>query len=165
MSDLTQARLKELLEYDPDTGLFRWRTARPNGVKPGQFAGSKQLQGYIHIWVDGVPHKAHRVAWLYVYGELPSTDIGHIDGNRANNRIGNLRQTNNSQNIANSKRRVDNTSGIKGVSFFAPRQRWRARIRHQGRPIFLGHFATPEEAAAAYKAAAIKYFAEFARIE
>jgi hypothetical protein len=150
-NDLTAGRLRELLDYDPGTGVFRWRANRGR-VRAGGVAGSLSVSGYLKARVDGRSHWAHRLAWLYVHGEWPRGGIDHINGDRSDNRIGNLRdvpQRINAQNRRTARR--DNTSsGLLGVDWHAHRQRWRARIRLRGGRLDLGHFDTPEAAHAAY---------------
>ncbi len=89
---VTQARLKELLEYDPDTGIFRWRNAPNRRIRAGAIAGNLDTYGNRQIRVDGKSYLAHRLAVLYVTGSWPTTDIGHRDLNNDNNAWGNLRQ-------------------------------------------------------------------------
>jgi hypothetical protein len=132
-------------------------------VQVGDVAGSLNRQGYIRIAIDYKYYLAHRLAWLYVYGEWPSGRLDHRDLDRANNRIANLRPATDMQNCANAKRRVDNSTGFKGVS--TRQGRYIAQINRDGRRICLGRFDTPEAAHEAYKAAALKHFGEFARWE
>jgi hypothetical protein len=141
---LTQEYLKTLLSYDPATGMFAWR-ARRGSIKAGASAGSI-CQGYINISIDGKLQKAHRLAWLYVNGEFPNGDIDHINGNRADNRIVNLRQVTRAQNMQN----MDSKNGTCGTSYAKNISRWRAGIRKNGKRYHLGCFATQEEAHAAY---------------
>ncbi len=115
-SDLTAARLRELLSYDPDTGVFTSRTKR-HKWPAGRVVGAKEKTGYARLPVDGVYYRAHRLAWLYVYGAWPSLPIDHINGDRYDNRIGNLRQisvTENNENLRSAKH--TNHSGLLGVS-------------------------------------------------
>ena|SRR3990167_6112314 len=156
-------RLRGLLHYDSDTGVFTWRVNRRR-VKTGDIAGTVNAQGYVQICIDGRLYLAHRLAWLYVHGEWPSGDLDHWDTNRANNVIGNLRPATNSQNQANSRQRRDNTSGYKGVCWDKRCHRWVAGIYVDGRRRHLGRFDTPEAGHAAYCNAASEYFGEFARV-
>ena len=159
---LTQARLKELIDYDPETGEFTHRQSR-GGSREGDRAGSLDPLGYWKIGVGGVQIRAHRLAWLYVHGVMPSR-IDHIDMNRRNNRIGNLRIASRSENAANGGAHVDNKCGLKGVSYLPNRKKpWRATIMCRGKWKFLGYRATAEEAHALYVAAAKEAFGEFAR--
>lgn len=157
MSELTHARLLELVRYDPETGEFvRLGTRRrPNASgKTGSPSGS----GYVALRVDRKRYLAHRLAWFYVHGVWPS-EIDHINLDKTDNRIANLRPANRALNNANSVPRAK--SGFKGV--VAIRRRWRAGITLDGAFHCLGFFGTPEEAHEAYKAAARKAFGEFSR--
>jgi hypothetical protein len=160
---VTADRLREVLVYDPETGEFRWRIDR-NNVVAGTLAGSTTSAGYISIRVDGIPHQAHRLAWLYVHGEWPQRLIDHRNGVTSDNRIANLRpatRTQNGQNIQGP--RVDNASGFLGVSWSARCKRWRAAIRVDGDKRHLGYFDTPEEASAAYLTAKAEHHPYWAR--
>ncbi len=114
--------------------------------------------------VAGKMYKAHRLAWFYMTGEWPPDQIDHIDGDRDNNRLVNLRKATNAQNGANARLSKNNSSGFKGVSFDTSVGRWRASIRRNRQLHYLGFFNTPEEAHAAYASAAVQLFGEFARM-
>ena len=150
---LTQARLKELLSYDPDTGHFAWRT-KHGKVRPGDVAGCPDKRGYLLIGIDRKLYKAHRLAWLYVYGAWPTKALDHIDGCTAHNAIANLREVTQSENMQNIAARKNSVSGHKGVSWDKARKAWVARIKIAYAPRHLGRFACVDEAIAAYKAAA-----------
>lgn len=158
---ITQEKLKELLEYDPETGVFTRKVRTANAIKVGDIAGCINNMGYITISVLGRPMLAHRLAWLYVYGEIPPGNLDHADRRKTNNAIGNLRLCNQSQNTANSPARRGNRSGYKGVSFHSKRKKWRARITLDYKEKILGYFDTPEEAHRAYCKAAVLAFGEF----
>jgi hypothetical protein len=158
---LTASRLRQRLSYDPDTGEFTW-IIPPRGRSVGAIAGRTAKDDYSQIQVDGRRYQAHRLAWLYVHGTFPEKIMDHIDGDRSNNRINNLRPATNSQNGANERMKSQNTSGYKGVSWFLNKW-WKAQISYRGKVIYLGHFDCPKEAHAAYMAAARKYHGEFAR--
>lgn len=153
---VTQSRLKELLDYDPGTGVFTWRVSRGN-AKSGSVAGSKNGQGYLQIMVDGKRYKSHRLAWLYVHGKFPPEHIDHINRARADNRIANLRLATSSENPQNQRKRRNNTSGVVGVHWHKKLGKWQAYIMSNGRGIHLGYYGTIEEAAAARAAAKAKY--------
>ena len=104
--ELTAERLREVLAYDPDTGVFTWkaRTSPFSRVNVGDVAGNLRRDGYIEICVDGRKHQSHRLAWLYVYGEWPADQIDHINGIRTDNRIANLREANNAENHHNLRK-------------------------------------------------------------
>lgn len=156
-TNLSAERLRELLHYDPETGVFTWRVNRWR-LRAGDQAGFVTVRGRVLIRVDQYAHKAHRLAWFYVHGEWPEKGIDHIDGNPANNRIANLRLTNQSENLQNQRRpHKGNASGYLGVSWVKDRGKWEAKIKHDGRTVHLGRFAAPEDAYAAYLTAKRKY--------
>lgn len=160
---LTHQRLLEALDYDPETGVFRHRESK-TCVKAGDIAGTKKPGEYIRIYIDAVPYKAHRLAWFYVHGEWPKAFIDHANGDKDNNAIANLRQADRTQNGANIALKSHNTSGLKGVSWYARTSRWKAQIQVRGKKVFLGYHPTKEQAYAAFCAAAEKYFGEYARV-
>jgi hypothetical protein len=162
---VTADRVRELLNYDPETGVFTWAAQSSTRVKIGAVAGSVDIYGYHIIRVDGRLYRAHRLVWLYVHGEWPVGDIDHINGDPGDNRIANLRPATRSQNLANSKRRKNNTSGYKGVSWNKQARKWHARIGVDGQYKHLGLFTDPAEAHEAWLAAAKKTSREFARAE
>ena len=145
---ITQERLKSLLTYDPDTGEFRWRVRRGGSANSGVIAGARNSEGYVQIQIDANKHKAHRLAWLYVHGEHP-TEIDHINRVKHDNRIVNLRSVTHAQNGQNQKRPKNNTSGHIGVDFHKRSNRWRARIKIDGKLTDIGYFDTKEAAALA----------------
>jgi len=152
-TDLTAQRLRELLHYDPQTGVFTW--IKPNGrkLKPGMVAGSLDRDlGYIHIGLDWELHKAHRLAWLYVYSEWPANGLDHIDGNPSNNRISNLRDVPHAVNGQN-RNRPNKNNKMKLLGAWRNHDRWFSRIMDNGKLKYLGTFDTPEQANAAYVAA------------
>jgi hypothetical protein len=152
---ITQNYLKELLHYNPDTGLFTRLTSR-GGAKAGAVAGGKHHSGYISIQVDGKLYAAHRLAWLYQFGHWPTDQLDHINGVCHHNAIANLRQATRSQNGQNTKMYNSNTSGFFGVSYYKASGKWLAKIKIGGKRKQLGYFNTPEEASEAYlKAKAI----------
>jgi hypothetical protein len=154
-TELTQARLRELLHYEPSTGELRWMLSI-GGVKAGAIAGSTDSQGYVRVRLDGRTYKAHRLAWLWVHGELPEHEIDHINGGKADNRIANLRDVRHQTNTENLRLpRVTNKSGLLGVRPKAGR--WHASIRLNQVAHHLGSFQTKEAAHAAYLAAKRKY--------
>jgi hypothetical protein len=156
---MTQTRLKELLHYSPETGVFTWLVNRKRG-KAGCPAGHIEPNGYLSIGIDGERYGAHRLAWLYVHGSLPKQEIDHINRFRADNKIENLRESTPAENIYNRGVSRKNTSGYKGVT--RSLKRWMALIKVAGKSIYLGTYTTKQEAAQAYNAAARKYFGDFA---
>jgi len=147
---LTQERLKELLSYDENTGLFI-RKIKLSRWQAGSIAGSKQNKGYIQIMIDGENYLAHRLAWLYVYGEWPKNQIDHINRIKTDNKIKNLRDVTNSTNQHNNAIRRHNTSGTTGVMTLKSKNSWGAQIYVNNKRIYLGVFKTKEEAISARK--------------
>lgn len=149
---LTQERLKELLHYEPVTGQFTW-SKRPSRSKitVGSTAGCRSGNGYLSIQLDGRIYLAHRLAWLYSFGAWPSLDVDHIDGVRANNSIGNLRQASKSTNAQNIRRaHIDSTSGVLGVWKGKGRNKWTSALKVDGKIHHIGNFGTSKEAEEAY---------------
>jgi HNH endonuclease/AP2 domain len=162
---ITQSRLQSLLSYNPETGIFVWRLHNSKRTKNSSSAGCLNKDtGYIQIKIDGHLYRAHRLAWFYVYGNFPIHQIDHINGNRSDNRIENLREATHLQNQHNQTKPRANNTGYKGVSFYAPLLKYRARIKLKNKEKHLGYFDTPEEAYEAYCNAAKSLHGDFARI-
>jgi hypothetical protein len=161
-SEPSQGRLRELLEYDESTGVFIWKNPVARRCKRGDLAGNPLPSGYWQIAVDSRHCYAHRLAWIYIHGYL-SSEIDHIDGDRANNRICNLRPCTRSQNVANTDLRIDNQSGVRGVSWDNSKKRWRAQIKC-GSHRWASRFASKGEAYLAYCREYERLFGEFARL-
>lgn len=158
---LTAKRLHKLLDYDPKTGLFKWRVAR--GRRPaGSFTGYCRPDGYIVIGVDGSVYKAHRLAWLYMTDKWPDEELDHINNNRGDNRWSNLRIATRPQNQWNRHAQSNGRSATKGVNV-RPNGKFASAIRIHGVRHHLGTFATIKEANVAYRRAAKKFHGEFAR--
>lgn len=146
---ITVERLKELLNYDPETGVFTWKINKGRSLK-GSEAGSVKHHGYRRIVLDGKRLYAHRLAWLITYGVWPSHSVDHINRQRDDNRIANLRDLPIQHNVWNQpEKRSNNTSGYPGVSAL-PTGRYIAHIRVDFKKRSLGTYSTAEEAAAAY---------------
>ena len=159
---ITQDYLHEFFHYDAETGVFSRKKRTSNSTKVGEIVGSDKGNGYLMLCLKSRLYLAHRIAWFYVYGEMPSLNIDHINGNRADNRICNLRLANQSQNTANSKLSKANTSGFKGVTWNKDAKKWNAQLMCNYKRISLGNFEKKEDAADAYKKGSIQYFGEFA---
>ena len=157
---INQERLKQLLNYDPDTGVFTWLFSR-RGVKTGSIAGTVHPSGYIVIRIDGRLYRAHRLAFLYMKSTFPAKDADHINGIKADNRWINLREATRSENKRNSGKHADNTSGYKGVYKRKATGKWVARCQVHGKKHCLGDHDTPELAHAAYCKFASEHHREF----
>jgi hypothetical protein len=161
MNKLNVCRLREVLHYNPETGVFTWLVSAGR-VRAGDVAGSiSNPRRYRNISIDGRKYLAHRLAWLHTTGEWPPVFMDHINGDTSDNRIANLRPATQTQNRANTRRASNNASGFKGVCWH--RRKWRAQLIVNGVLYHLGLFDTPEKAHAAYVTAAEKHFGKFAR--
>lgn len=152
---ITQAELKELLHFCPDTGIFTNKSDRYLGKK-GEVAGSVNNRGYLKISLNGDGYLSHRLAWLYVYGVWPN-EIDHINGVKTDNRIENLRNVTRTENQQNAKRRADNKSGFTGVCWDKASSRWVVQIRADGKQIRVGSYPSKIAAVFARKNAEVKY--------
>lgn len=154
-------RLKEVLSYDKETGVFIWRSGAPRRLI-GRVAGYVTHHGNRLIGVDGVMYFAHRLAWFYINGGWPKEEIDHKDLNKDNNAISNLREATHSQNGCNKSKLRENTSGYKGVVRHQY-GRWQAQIKHNKKMYYLGLFDDPKEAHGAYLTASKELHGEFGR--
>ena len=159
---ISHDRLCELLSYDPDTGIFRWKISPTGSVKIGSKAGTRQKgkldTEYFRVKLDGKFYNLHSLAWFYFHKKWPIGLIDHIEG--SSNRIKNLREATNQQNAAYRRMTPNKKHGFKGVA--SSRHQFVARIWANGSNKILGYFATSSEAALAYDQAAIELFGEFA---
>lgn len=157
-AELTQERLKEVLHYSPDTGVLTWAAKTSRKVVVGSSAGSIRVDGYIHVGVDGTRYLAHRLAWLHVYGAWPTKHLDHVDGDRSNNSMRNLRVCTDAENGQNRKGpNANSRTGYLGVTYDRRYGTYSAHITRQGVKTHLGTFSTPEEAHQAYLAAKARY--------
>lgn len=163
---LTQARLKKLLEFNADTGIF-YRKMSASRRHPSPWlkqCRTKTVKGYVSVFVDGKKYAAHRLAWLWMTGKLPLDQVDHIDANKSNNAWDNLREATNAQNQANTGPRKNNRVGLKGAHYQSQMNCWTARITVNGKRHFLGLFDEPEAAHAAYCDAVKRLNPEFGRV-
>jgi hypothetical protein len=150
--------VRKLLEYDASTGLLTWLPRPEKNVSAriaGKTAGSPNQRGYIIVTINGCDYQGHRVAWVLHYGRWPAKQIDHINGNKGDNRICNLREVTQVENSRNAKLNRNNTSGHCGV--LREEGKWTACIMVRGRLIRLGTFKLIDDAVAARKQAERKY--------
>jgi hypothetical protein len=154
--------LSALISYDAETGEFVRLVGGGNGVKAGDRAGYIQSRGYVAMNVGGKQYLAHRLAWRLTHGDWPKADIDHINGDKTDNRLCNLRDVNRQTNTENvRKARTNSASGLLGAYFNKKKAKWFASITTSGRSKFLGHFETAEAAHRAYMAAKPQFHAGF----
>ena len=152
--------IRETVDYDPATGLFFWRkigVKQLDSRRAGKRAFVTYFNGYLKGTVRGVQLMAHRVAWKHYYEQDPQGEVDHINGNRLDNRIANLRVVTSLENKRNARRPNHNTSGCVGVSFRADKSRWRAFITLDNRSVHLGYFNDKDAAIDARKAAEARF--------
>ncbi len=154
-SILTQDRLKELLRYNPETGIFNWIVNRGRCAKVGYVSGNLDNGGYIRIIIDGKKYQAHRLAWLYMHGQFSQEQIDHINRVRNDNRACNLRAANSCENMQNKSVYKSNKSGHSGVCWCNSRNKWLAQIRVNGIRKHLGYFTEITDAIAVREKATI----------
>ena len=147
---LTQNKVAEFIRYDPETGEASWKVSR-GSVKSGDRIDCKDGHGYLMVRIDGVLHRLHRVVWVLQFWREPKGVIDHINGDKSDNRLKNLRECTQRFNVYNSCVPKHNTSGYKGVSFCKRRQKFRANLYANQKQQFLGYYDTAEEAAGAYE--------------
>lgn len=147
----------ELLEYAPLTGEFKWKKCPANRWRSNEFAGGNTKDGYRIISIKGRKYLSHRLAWLWMHGSWPEGQIDHINHDRLDNRIENLRVVTLQENRKNQRLSKANKSGFIGVSWATRDRRWRAAIQVKGKMMGLGDYKTFKEAVAARKAAEVKY--------
>ncbi len=141
-------QINSLLSYDPDTGVFVWKVALSNRGPTGSIAGFKNVGGYRVIGIYGREYYAHRLAWFMSHGRWPASQIDHINGDRADNRLENLREASNRENGLNRKRlRRDNKTGATGVHFDRSRGQWLVTVGYK----FIGRYKTLDDAVSARK--------------
>jgi hypothetical protein len=141
---LSHSDLLDLLEYEPDTGRFCWRVDRSNGVKAGQETGRVDSRGYLQVCVLGRRYLAHRLAWFYAHAEWPPEEIDHINHDRLDNRMANLRVVSRAVNARNRPVPPNQRSGVAGVRWHKATGKWAATVGNK----HLGLFTTVPDAAA-----------------
>jgi len=139
-SFITQKELKEILEYNPKTGIFTCRIPTSNKYRVGDILGTSDIKGYAIISIYNKKYRAHRLAFLYMKGYFPENDVDHKDRVKWNNKWNNLRESSRQCNMRNKSVQINNKSGISGVYFNKREQRWISRINVSGKSIFIGGY-------------------------
>ena len=149
---LTLERLREVLRYCPATGIFTWQKTMSSTAKEGSEAGCIGPGGYVVIRIDGMSHLAHRLAIMYIYGQMPEIIVDHKNGIRSDNRLENIRAADYCQNAQNKRKAISSNkaSGLLGVYWSNQHERWGAKVNLKGRQYHAGFWDTPEEAHLAY---------------
>jgi hypothetical protein len=175
MNNISPQYIRDLLDYDPETGIFIWKHRQlRKGIERLDKAWNTRLagkivasfchrNGHLYFSIHNKNCAAHRVAWAHYYGQWPDRDIDHRNGNPADNRISNLRLATDSQNLCNAKIRVNNTSGFKGVSWSKKERKWYAYITKDKKMIGIGRFHCFGKAIVARKLAAKQMHGDFVR--
>ncbi|WP_447875836.1 HNH endonuclease [Serratia fonticola] len=154
--------ISDLLKYEPTTGKIYWKNSR-GGVPAGSEAGwIDSSSGYLRVSISGKPKYGHVLAWELFHGHPARGEIDHINGNKIDNRIENLRECSASQNCQNKKIRTDNKSGVKGVSWNTARRKWSVRLTVNKKVIFLGFFSSLDDAKKEISKCRDLYHGEFA---
>lgn len=160
----TQKYLREIFEYNPDDGFVRWKQGRSNMIA-GSRVGSINKYGYLHVTINSKSYKLSRVIWILMFGSIPENYyIDHINGNKSDNRLSNLRLATNNQNQQNRPAPKNSSSHYRGVTWHKQMKKWMARICHNNKRETLGFFETAEAAYAAYKARAAQLYSHTDRL-
>lgn len=157
---ITVEQLRSEISYDPETGQFHWLTSG-RGRRVNGLAGTVNNHGQVLIMINYQRYLANRLAWFYVYGEWPKGEVDHINRNRQDNRLCNLRDISHMENMANTARRSDNTSGERGVCFDHQKWKWKVQLTFKGGKRYAKHFETKDEAVSHARAKRAEMFGEF----
>ena len=159
---MNQKKLKSLLRYDPETGLFTWLVCLSNRAPVGKVVGDgKSVDDYVRVSINGKRYLAHRLAVLYMIGRWPSKDVDHKNGRKNDNRWCNLRPASNAENHRNIGVRANNTSGVTGITWDESRNRWKVHIKAEGKFMNLGRYIDFNEAGMVRLLAECVYFDKF----
>jgi hypothetical protein len=145
---MNQQEARDIWDYEPSTGFFRWKFSFGRRIKKGARAGGSNREHYRIIYYKNVKYKEHNLAWLYVYGNWPNKFLDHINGIKDDNRIENLRETDDRLNALNKKEHRNGT--LPGTRYNYKYGRWEARIMYKGKKVHLGSYSTKEEASNRY---------------
>ena len=156
--ELTQEKLQHCLSYDETTGNFKWVNSNSTRKQFRDRAGFLRKDGYVCVRIENIQYMAHRLAWLYAYGVFPDEQIDHINGNRSDNRLINLRVATQKENGENRKLHRNNTSGHRGVIWKKSHKKWEVVIRHNYKLKCFGRFDDLEEAVRVAKKARDELF-------
>lgn len=160
MKELSADVVREIISYDPESGDLKYLQSR-GPVKSGSVIKRVSNRGYITVKILGKTYQAHRVAWLIHYGEWPVT-IDHINRDRTDNRLVNLRNATQQQNMCNVPRKINNTSGVRGVSWKSQSRKWQVEVKADGKRYYLGSYADIEFAELVASEGRVKLHKEFA---
>ena len=134
-------RVRSLLSYDPETGIFRWIGRSGKRINVGDVAGSRRGKAkYFQIGIDGIVIYNHHLAWFVTHGEWPARNLDHANRDKGDNRIANLRLVTQGQNLLNTGVFAHNTSGVRGVYWDKARKKWIAGLKVKQRAIYLWRF-------------------------
>lgn len=159
---MNQKKLKSLLRYDPETGLFTWLVCLSNRAPVGKVVGDgKSVDDYVRVSIKGKRYLAHRLAVMYMIGRWPSKDVDHKNGRKNDNRWCNLRPASNAENHRNIGVRANNTSGVTGITWDESRNRWKVHIKAEGKLMNLGRYIDFNEAGMVRLLAECIYFDKF----
>jgi hypothetical protein len=162
MSNPDPSTLRQLFNYNPETGELSWKIKRGKCF-PGKVITCRNDKGYVLVRLNDRNYRVHRIIWAMVYDKWPEFEIDHINGIRDDNKIDNLREATRAQNMKNLVTPVTNKTGFKGVSWHKAAQKWQAHIRADGINYYLGIFDNPEDAHKAYVEASQKMHGIFGK--
>lgn len=158
---ITQAQVQQAFDYDPETGVLKWKNSLSVRAANGSVAGRPDKDGYLVVGLFTITLKVHRVIFLYMTGAFPKYEVDHINNDPADNRWSNLREATHTQNNWNTKLKKHGTSGVKGVSWCNQKNKWRAHITVEGRQMSLGAFDEISDAEALVKMKRAEFHKEF----